>query len=79
MAFFDGVTSNRRCRVVFDRTHRRVMLSKAVDGSVFAKLAEARVDPETGKAVTVFLAVDESPVVQVVEPTVRARKVTSPR
>lgn len=74
------LTSNSSSRFPSDvETHRRVILRREFDGRVLDKFATASVDPDADKAATVFLAADVSPLAQAVLPTLRARKVRSPR
>ena len=56
-----------------------MILSSELDGKVGDRLAAARVFPEAGRGVTFVRACAESPVVQADDPTLRARKVMSPR
>lgn len=65
--------------MLFTTAHCRVILSNELEGKVGERLAAARIDPETGKGVTGFLADDVSPLIQAVDPVFLTRKVTSPR
>jgi hypothetical protein len=66
------VTSKRSSIPLLSETQRRVIFKRDVVGRVGLRLAAARVEPETAAAVNFFRAVDESPLTQAVEPTLRA-------